>query len=151
MLFTWTRQQSNTPAASSPGGGYDRQRNANEKRRHFFLIFEVLGAPWDGNELSGLTTSTSVLTSTGRGLFTLHLSLVIERLGGVVPQAAEDSTGLPPSSRNQRKRRKKNRSKRQIYFEALKTQVGPWNTSRIRELEVLKRGMRSSFLGIPMD
>ena len=75
VLFTWTLQQSNTPGASSSGGGYDRQRNAEEKRHHFFLIFEALGASWDGNELSGLPISMSVLTRIGRGrLFTLHLS-----------------------------------------------------------------------------
>ena len=72
--LAWTLQQSNTPGASSLGGGYDRQRNAEEKGTIFFS-FEALGAPWDGNELSGLPISTSVLTRIGRGrLFTLHLS-----------------------------------------------------------------------------
>ena len=65
----------------------------------------------------------------------LHLTghLVIESLGGTVPLVTMDSTG-----------RAQKRTERRIYFEEIKTLVGPWkNTKRVFELKILKKGMCS--------
>ena len=71
----------------------------------------------------------------------LHLvgRLVIESLGGTVPLVTIGST----------QERAQKRTERRLYFEELKSLVGPWkNTQRVYELKVLERGMRLSSLVI---
>lgn len=73
--------------------------------------------------------------------FFLHLGghLVIDRLGGTVPEIAEN-TGWATRSQKQTRGRKARRT----CFEELRRLVGPRTDGRLNERKVLDNGTRSS-------